>query len=89
MICPTCGAETQGRDHNGRGLRCTSCWALLPDPDDLTELGLDPQQVSQAGELGIRTFRDVYEADLATLQEIEGVGPVTAGKLHEGAEARL
>jgi predicted flap endonuclease-1-like 5' DNA nuclease len=52
-------------------------------------LGLDPQQVSQAGELGIRTFRDVYEADLATLQEIEGVGPVTAGKLHEGAEARL
>jgi hypothetical protein len=30
MKCPTCGEETKGRDHNERGLRCTSCWALLP-----------------------------------------------------------
>ena len=31
MRCPTCGKQTKGRDHNKRGLRCTFCWALLPD----------------------------------------------------------
>lgn len=31
MTCPTCGKQTKGRDHNKRGLRCTSCWALLPN----------------------------------------------------------
>lgn len=31
MKCPECGKQTEGRDHNKRGLRCTSCWALLPD----------------------------------------------------------
>lgn len=31
MKCPTCGKETKGVDHNKRGLRCTSCWARLPD----------------------------------------------------------
>jgi len=31
MKCPTCGKQTKGVDHNQRGLRCTSCWALLPD----------------------------------------------------------
>jgi len=32
MKCPNCGEETEGRNHNGRGLRCTFCWALLPEP---------------------------------------------------------
>ncbi len=31
MKCPECGKETVGRNHNNRGLRCTFCWALLPD----------------------------------------------------------
>ena len=31
MKCPTCGKQTEGRNHNKRGLRCTCCWALLPD----------------------------------------------------------
>ena len=31
MKCPTCGEQTKGRDHNKRGLRCTVCWARLPD----------------------------------------------------------
>jgi len=31
MKCPTCGEQTEGVDHNDRGLRCTFCWALLPD----------------------------------------------------------
>ena len=31
MKCPTCGRQTKGRDHNKRGLRCTFCWARLPD----------------------------------------------------------
>ena len=30
MKCPVCGEQTMGIDHNGRGLRCTACWALLP-----------------------------------------------------------
>lgn len=30
MICPACGAETKGLNHNNRGLRCTNCWELLP-----------------------------------------------------------
>ena len=30
MKCPVCGEQTTGIDHNGRGLRCTACWALLP-----------------------------------------------------------
>ena len=30
MKCPVCGEQTTGIDHNGRGLRCTFCWALLP-----------------------------------------------------------
>lgn len=32
MKCPTCGKQTKGVNHNKRGLRCTSCWALLPEP---------------------------------------------------------
>jgi len=32
MICPICHSETEGNDHNGRGLRCTFCWELLPAP---------------------------------------------------------
>lgn len=31
MKCPTCGEQTEGRNHNKRGLRCTCCWALLPN----------------------------------------------------------
>lgn len=31
MKCPTCGKQTKGIDHNRRGLRCTFCWARLPD----------------------------------------------------------
>ena len=31
MKCPTCGKQTEGIDHNKRGLRCTFCWARLPD----------------------------------------------------------
>jgi hypothetical protein len=32
MICPNCSQETEGRNHNGRGWRCTHCWAALPTP---------------------------------------------------------
>ena len=32
MKCPECGKQTKGRDHNNRGLRCTFCWARLPEP---------------------------------------------------------
>ena len=38
MKCPTCGEKTEGRNHNGRGLRCTFCWALLPDESDPPEM---------------------------------------------------
>ena len=31
MKCPACKKETEGRNHNKRGLRCTFCWARLPD----------------------------------------------------------
>jgi len=31
MKCPACGKQTEGRDHNKRGLRCTFCWARVPD----------------------------------------------------------
>lgn len=34
MQCPECGEDTKGRDHNGRGLRCTACWTKLPDVED-------------------------------------------------------
>ncbi|GIK36562.1 MAG: hypothetical protein BroJett011_03950 [Chloroflexota bacterium] len=30
MICPNCGQETKGINHNNRGLRCTGCWTALP-----------------------------------------------------------
>jgi len=44
MKCPTCGKQTEGRDHNHRGLRCTSCWALLPDkPDPPEVLTFEPE----------------------------------------------
>lgn len=39
MKCPTCGKQTKGRDHNNRGLRCTFCWARLPD-----DASLEPPQ---------------------------------------------
>lgn len=34
MICPACKNETEGIDHNKRGLRCTFCWERLPAPDE-------------------------------------------------------
>jgi hypothetical protein len=30
MKCPECSKETQGANHNNRGVRCTFCWVILP-----------------------------------------------------------
>jgi len=38
MICPFCQAETDGVNHNNRGLRCTACWALLPSMPEPTPI---------------------------------------------------
>lgn len=38
MICPTCKIETDGVNHNNRGLRCTACWALLPVPTEKVQI---------------------------------------------------
>lgn len=27
MFCPVCQKETETRNHNGRGHRCTVCWS--------------------------------------------------------------
>ena len=97
MICRYCGADTEGRDHNGRGLRCTHCWATLPpaqnvtgyvssDIDDLGALGLSESQLAEAAVLGLATYRDVAAAPDATLTEITGVGRATARKLRAAAE---
>ena len=97
MICTHCGADTEGRDHNGRGLRCTHCWAQLPhaevvtgyvssDTDDLGALGLSESQLAEAAGLGLATFRDVRDAPDATLTAITGVGRATARKLRAAAE---
>ena len=44
MKCPTCGEDTTGIDHNGRGLRCTACWALLPTPEPAPEVVAVPEK---------------------------------------------
>lgn len=33
MLCPKCGRETEGVNHNGRGWRCTWCWTALARPE--------------------------------------------------------
>jgi hypothetical protein len=30
QTCPECGKQTEGINHNERGLRCTNCFSLLP-----------------------------------------------------------
>lgn len=32
ITCPTCGKQTEGVNHNGRGWRCTFCFARIPEP---------------------------------------------------------
>ena len=47
MKCPVCGEQTKGIDHNGRGLRCTACWALLPveaPPEPAPEVVVVPEK---------------------------------------------
>ena len=47
MKCPICKQQTSGIDHNGRGLRCTSCWALLPaepEPEPAPEVVAVPEK---------------------------------------------
>lgn len=45
MICPACGRETDGVNHNRRGLRCGMCWALLPLP-----VQVEPEKVTPPAE---------------------------------------
>jgi len=40
MKCPVCGEQTKGIDHNGRGLRCTFCWARLPVPEPASRVAV-------------------------------------------------
>jgi len=44
MKCPVCGEQTKGIDHNGRGLRCTACWELLPEPEPAPEVVVVPEK---------------------------------------------
>ena len=44
MKCPECGEDTKGIDHNGRGLRCTACWELLPEPEPAPEVVVVPEK---------------------------------------------
>ena len=59
MICPFCGEETEGRNHNNRGLRCTFCWypltvALVPAPVvDIEELPEWPASDVLIEEIGL------------------------------------
>jgi len=46
MKCPVCSEQTTGTNHNGRGLRCTFCWALLPVVVDVTTPKPAPQVVA-------------------------------------------
>ena len=32
QTCPQCGKQTEGVNHNNRGLRCTFCFARLIEP---------------------------------------------------------
>jgi hypothetical protein len=32
QTCPHCGKQTEGVNHNGRGLRCTFCFGRLIEP---------------------------------------------------------
>lgn len=47
--CPGCGKQTEGVNHNGRGLRCTFCFARLIEPgqgDPSTGSGLAAAQIA-------------------------------------------
>lgn len=43
MKCPNCGEQTEGINHNGRGLRCTACWVLLSNELEPTILTFEPE----------------------------------------------
>lgn len=42
MICPTCNQETEGRNLNGRGLRCTLCGARVVKPESVPAETVEP-----------------------------------------------
>jgi len=104
MHCTECKHDTEPINHNGRGWRCGACWAPLPEPEpstpitpdwivrntpDLTQLGIDGEQMLALHELDIVTLADVATADAETLQQIKGIGPATAAKIKRAAKERL
>lgn len=65
MICLTCGRETDGVNHNRRGLRCTMCWALLPlttpEPEVEQVKAVSPEPVKRGRKSAVNNSREEYE----------------------------
>lgn len=92
MICPECGEQTEGRNHNGRGLRCTACWELLPRRvavglDAIT--GVDAEMAVELAALGLADAASAASADVELLRTIKGVGPKRAAQLIKSAQEVL
>lgn len=92
MICPICKAETDGVNHNNRGLRCTACWERLPDPPE-PALEILPEPVSSAA-------LDIYDVDPgrgfdvgivpdAVYEKLTKAGYETPGELWEASDEDL
>jgi predicted RecB family nuclease len=90
MICEHCGYEGEAVNHNNRGLRCPSCWYEVEEQEaTATELlaHVTETQAEALAAVGIVTMTDVLMADVETLMDVDGIGPVTAEKLKDQAEA--
>ena len=92
MICPFCNTETDGVNHNDRGLKCPACWYPLPTPEPEPEATIMSSNEFDAGVVSVATYEKLIEAGVETLSElrgetdgellaIDGIGRATLAKL--------